>query len=115
MTQNMVILGIGGDPSLSDSFCTMLGVGNPDAGPAFSYKSAAGVTLADLSADLAQSAESHSFVVTALSALDSGVAYVAESRGILPDAGLDAYDTQIASASEGELNAQALSLADAGY
>jgi hypothetical protein len=124
LAQNMVVLGLGGDPSISlppdaplfpGADCTMLGVAVVDAGPTFSYLTATGSTTDKLSAALAQDAQSRSFVVTALSAPDSGIAYVAESRGALPDGGLESFDTQIVTASEETLDAQSQLLAGNGY
>jgi hypothetical protein len=121
LAQNMVVLGIGGDPSIADptgggsGFCTMLGVSTPDAGPQYSYLSATGVTLDELADSLTRDSQARSYVVTALSAEDSGIAYVAESIGPLADGGMEDFDTRIVTASEADLAVQAADLADAGY
>lgn len=124
VSQNMVVLALGGDPSLrnvtgdptnTSARCAILGVGMPDGGAVYSYLTAAGSTLDELSATLVQSAQNRSYVVTALSAPDSGIAYAAESIGRLPDGGLESFDTRIVTADESALEAQAEALADAGY
>jgi hypothetical protein len=115
MQQNLVITAIGGDPSLFNSDCALLGIGAPDGGFVYDYLSATVATVDDVSAALAVNAEARSYVVTALSAPDSGIAYVAESIGTLPDGGREAYDTQIATVAEAELDAEVGRLADAGY
>jgi hypothetical protein len=115
MQQNLVITAIGGDPSLFNSDCALLGIGAPDGGFVYDYLSATVATLDDVSAALGANVEARSYVVTALSAPDSGIAYVAESIGVLPDGGRETYDTQIATATEAELDAEVGMLADAGY
>jgi hypothetical protein len=121
ISENLVVLGIGGDPSIANpdagaadtsARCALLGVGTPDAGPAYAYLTGAGTTLDDLAAKLAQNS---SYVVTALSAPDSGVAYVAESIGPLADGGMESFETRFVTVDEVDLQAGASELADAGY
>lgn len=69
-------------------------------GAFYSYPSQAGTTLDDLAATLALK---RSYVVTALSAPDSGVAYVAESIGPQADGGVESFDTQMVTADESGL------------
>lgn len=112
MDGHFVVSGIGGDPALPT--CTLSAVA-ADGGPTYTYLSDTGSSLDALAARLAADDVSRSYVVTAISATDGGVAYVAESIGPLPDGGLESFESQIAVADETNFNAQVEALADAGY
>ncbi len=116
LAANTVILALDGDPYQENAACTILGVGQPDGGPALQYLTEDAVPLSHLLDTLTTSPQGRSFVVTALFQVDAGLyTYVAESVGPLSDGGYEAFDTVIQTPLVTDLAAAAEDIADAGY
>jgi len=110
-----VVLGMGGDPGLADAACTLMWVRRLAGGPQYQTVYRRGLTAAALLDSLRDTDVARSFVVTALSPVDGGYAYVASRVPPQPGAALEQFETRMETAALGELATQAEALSAAGF
>jgi hypothetical protein len=116
LAANSVVTALEGDPGDDNNTCAILAISEPDAGPTFEYLAQEAVPTEDILSELSASANTRSFVVTAIVQVDAGLySYIAESIGPLPDGGYEQFDTLIQTPLLADLATEAEEMADAGY
>lgn len=121
--EGRLVLGLGGDvtkrgtPGLipSDARCSVLGVKFSQTPVLYDQFKVIVPTISEVEPSLAADERSRSRVVTAITAVDGGVLYVAAGLGPGPDGGFESFDTSAAAVTSAAIAGQAASWADAGY
>lgn len=114
MNGHELVMGLGGDPSTTNSTCTITTATYPDAGPQYSYLYSVGVTPEQILTRLAQDEASRASVITAIANVDGGYAFVAEALSTSV-AATEQFETVIQIVGVDAIEATAVDLADAGY